>query len=585
MLQIIKKINKVLNRKQIIRFIVIAVMMIIGALLEMLGVGLIMPIVSVITNEEFMVTNKYARIVCEWLNIHSANKFVLLMIVILILIYILKNGYLFLEYYVQWRFVCNNRFVTQQKLMERYLTQTYEFFLHAESGEIIRVINDDVSGCFNLLSLVLSFLTEAVISVALVLTIVVMDPMMAILTAVVLGGVLLLVNHILRPILKNAGIDFQTSVAKSNKWLMQSISGIKEIKVSRTEQFFLDQFSIYGKRAVDAEKVNNVLNNVPRLSIETFGISSMLAVIAILMCMGREINAMLPQLTAFAMAAVRLLPSVNRMSTALNSMAYYEPSLDKMIENLRAGNDLHSLGAYNVTAERLDGNIGISIHDRIELRDITYHYPNGERPVLENANMVIHVGQSVGIVGASGSGKTTAIDILLGLLQPQSGCVKVDGCDIQENYAGWLSQLSYIPQAIFMLDDTIRANVAFGVTEEDIDDDQVWNALEEAQLRGFVQSLPEGLDTSIGERGVRLSGGQRQRIGIARALYSDPQVLIFDEATSALDNETESAIMESINALHGKKTMIIIAHRLTTIQECDVVYRVEDGKITLESVV
>lgn len=582
MISIIKKFGLILDQKQKKKIIVIVIMMAFGALLETLGVGLIIPLVSMVTDPDFMETNEYVRIVCKYLNIQSAKTFILLMIGALVFIYIFKNLYLFLEYYVQWRFVCNNRFGTQQKLMQQYLYQSYEFYLNVQSGEIIRVINEDVLKTFTLLGNVLSFLTEMVISGALVITIVVADPLMAGLMAAVLGSVLLVINCIMKPVLKNAGVRNQKSVAKSNQWMMQSISGIKEVKVSRSEKFFLEQFSLYGRRANDAEKVNNVLSNVPRLSIETFGICSMLAVLAVLMCMGREINTMLPQLTAFAMAAVRLLPSVNRMSTALNSMAYYEPSLDKMIENLRGGNEPQSMGAYNVTAERRDGNIGISIHDRIELSDITYHYPNGERPVLENANMVIYVGQSVGIVGASGSGKTTAIDILLGLLQPQAGCVKVDGCDIQENYAGLLSQLSYIPQTIFMLDDTIRANVAFGVAEENIDDARVWNALEEAQLKEFVQSLPEGLDTSIGERGVRLSGGQRQRIGIARALYSDPQVLIFDEATSALDNETESAIMESINALHGKKTMIIIAHRLTTIQECDVVYRVENGKITLE---
>ena len=582
MISIIKKFGVILDQKQKKKIIVIVIMMAFGALLETLGVGLIMPLVSMVTDPDFMETNEYVRIVCKYLNIQSAKTFVLLMIGALVFIYIFKNLYLFLEYYVQWRFVCNNRFGTQQKLMQQYLYQSYEFYLNVQSGEIIRVINEDVLKTFTLLGNVLSFLTEMVISGALVITIVVADPLMAGLMAAVLGSVLLVINRIMKPVLKNAGVRNQKSVAKSNQWMMQSISGIKEVKVSRSEKFFLEQFSLYGKRANDAEKVNNVLSNVPRLSIETFGICSMLTVLAVLMCMGREINTMLPQLTAFAMAAVRLLPSVNRMSTALNSMAYYEPSLDKMIENLRGGNDPQSIGAYNVIAERRDGNIGISIHDRIELSDITYHYPNGERPVLENANMVIHVGQSVGIVGASGSGKTTAIDILLGILQPQAGCVKVDGCDIQENYDGWLRQLSYIPQAIFMLDDTIRANVAFGVAEENIDDDQVWNALEEAQLREFVQSLPEGLDTSIGERGVRLSGGQRQRIGIARALYSDPQLLIFDEATSALDNETEAAIMESINALHGKKTMIIIAHRLTTIQECDVVYRVENGRIYKE---
>ena len=233
-------------------------------------------------------------------------------------------------------------------------------------------------------------------------------------------------------------------------------------------------------------------------------------------------------------------------------------------------------------SERVGGTHTITSNQSVELSDITYSYPNAEHPVLEHANMVIPVGKSVGIVGSSGSGKTTAIDILLGLLSPQEGHVLVDGVDIQQDYSGWLSHLGYIPQMIFMLDDTIRANVAFGIPKENVAEEQVWRALEEAQLKDFVESLPEGLDTTIGERGVRLSGGQRQRIGIARVLYTDPELLIFDEATSALDNETEAAIMESINALHGKKTLVIIAHRLTTIEECDMVYRVENGDIVRE---
>lgn len=582
MLTIVKKFGIILNRKQKHSLVIIAIMMVFGAILETLGVGLILPLVSVITDNDFIKTNQYARIVCRWLNITSTKNFVLIMIIALILIYIFKNVYLFIEYYIQYRFVCNNRLSIQLKLMQHYLCQPYEAYLNVQSGEIIRVINDDVERTFFLLSTVLSFFTEMVISVALVVTIIVTDPMMAGLTALVLGSIIFLVNRILKPILNKAGLKVQENVAQSNKWMIQAISGIKEVKMSRSEVFFLKQFSLYGKKVVDSQMTNNVLGNVPRLSIEAFGISSMLAVIAILMCMGREVNSMLPQLTAFAMAAVRLLPSVNRMSTALNSMAYYEPSLDKMVENLQERDMTEHNGTNNFSGKISDKFEKIEMVGKVELHDITYHYPNVERPVLDHANMSIDIGQSVGIVGASGAGKTTAIDILLGLLHPQSGSVEVDGHDIRENYDGWLSLLSYIPQTIFMLDDTIRANVAFGVATEDINDSQVWKALEEAQLKEFVQSLPEGLDTSIGERGVRLSGGQRQRIGIARALYSDPQLLIFDEATSALDNETESAIMESINALHGKKTLIIIAHRLTTIQECDVIYRVENGKIVME---
>ena len=589
MVRIIKKFAKILNKKQKMRVIIIGILMVIGAFLETIGVSLILPLVSAITTPDIIETNKYAQIVCEILDINSTRTFIMVTIITLIFVYIFKNIYLFLEYYVQYRFICNNRFSVQCRLMEVYLHRPYEFFLNAESGEIVRVVTSDTQNTFQLLSTVLSFFTEGVVSVALIITIIVADPLMAILLATVLGGLMLLIGKLIKPVLKRAGLKYQQNAGKMNKWLLQAISGIKEVKVAEKENYFFQQYSKYGKKAIDSEKKNLVLGQVPRLSIEAFGISAMLAVIAILMWKGREVDTMMPQLTAFAMAAVRLMPSVNRMSSSLNSMSYQEPALDKMLEHLSVAIEWQKQQNVNTMSTSLECNMPsnaqeqkITLNHQIELSGITYSYPNAEKSVLEQANMLIPVGKSVGIVGASGSGKTTAIDILLGLLPPQEGQVLADGVDIQNNYPDWLTHLSYIPQLIFMLDDTIRANVAFGIPNREIDDAQVWKALAEAQLKEFVESLPEGLDTSIGERGVRLSGGQRQRIGIARALYSDPELLIFDEATSALDNETEAAIMESINALHGKKTMIIIAHRLTTIKECDLVYRVENGKIVRE---
>lgn len=589
MFRIIQKFAKILNSQQKIRVIIIAIMMVIGAFLETLGVGLILPLVSAITTPDIIETNKYAKMVCDLFGLHATRTFMIVVIGALIFVYIFKNLYLFFEYYVQYRFICNNRFSVQCKLMDVYLHRPYEYFLNAESGEIVRVVTSDTGTTFTLLGTVLSFFTEAVVSTALIVTIIVADPFMAFLLAAVLGGMMFLIGKLIKPVLKRAGVKYQQNAGKMNKWLLQSISGIKEVKVAEKEDYFLEQFSKYGKRAIDSEKKNSVLGTVPRLSIEAFGISAMLAVIAILMWKGREVDTMLPQLSAFAMAAVRLMPSVNRMSSALNSMSYQEPALDKMLEHLsvaeRWENERDGEAAADAVEHAVAADMNgqsITLDRQVELFDITYSYPNAEHPVLDHANMVIPVGKSIGVVGASGSGKTTAIDILLGLLSPQAGQVLVDGVDIRDDYDGWLSHLGYIPQMIFMLDDTIRANVAFGIPVKEVDDSQVWKALEEAQLKEFVQSLPDGLDTTIGERGVRLSGGQRQRIGIARALYTDPELLIFDEATSALDNETEAAIMESINALHGRKTMVIIAHRLTTIEECDIVYRVENGKIVEE---
>lgn len=577
MFRIINKFRVILSKQQKFRIAVIIVMMIVGAFLETLGVGVVLPLVSVITTPDIIESNEIIKSICKLFDLHSARTFMILMIVVLILVYIFKNMFLFFEYYVQSRFICNNRFAVQRKLLEKYLRKPYEYFLYAESGEIMRTINNDTTLTFSLLSSLLGFFTEAFVSAALIVTIIITDPYMAFLSAGVLGIALLALENIVRPVLKRAGLKKQKSSAETFKWLLQSINGIKEIKVAEKENYFLEQFFKYGKREIESEKVNTVLGTVPRLAIEAVSMSAILGVLAVLLYSGREIESMLPQLTAFAFAAVRLMPSVNRMSTALNSAAYQEPALDKVIQVMNEEEE-----PLRLPQKEEQHTSGITLQKKVELKDITYCYPNTEAAVIIHANMEIPVGKSIGIVGASGSGKTTTVDILLGLLAPQTGKVLADGEDVCKNYHSWLSHISYIPQMIFMLDDTIRANVAFGDGEEAICETQVWKALEEAQLADFVRGLPEGLDTRIGERGVRLSGGQRQRIGIARALYTDPELLVFDEATSALDNETEAAVMESVNSLHGKKTLLIIAHRLGTIEGCDMVYRIENGKVTRE---
>ena len=289
---------------------------------------------------------------------------------------------------------------------------------------------------------------------------------------------------------------------------------------------------------------------------------------------------MLTVFGTLAAAALVLLPCVNRINNQINSIAYFEPFFMGVSDNLQ-----DEINGQNTDMSfATDEEEKLDVKDSIEMKDITYAYPNTERLIFDHADLKIPVGASVGIVGTSGAGKSTVVDILLGLLEPSTGRIYADGVDVKEpgNYRKWLKNIGYIPQMIFMLDDTIRKNVAFGVPEDKIDENRLWEVLKEAQLDEFIKTLPEGLETGIGERGIRLSGGQRQRIGIARALYNDPEVLILDEATSALDNDTEAAIMESINRLHGRKTLIIIAHRLQTIEKCDIVYRVEDGRAKIE---
>ncbi|MDE5891474.1 MAG: ATP-binding cassette domain-containing protein, partial [Acetatifactor sp.] len=312
--------------------------------------------------------------------------------------------------------------------------------------------------------------------------------------------------------------------------------------------------------------------------IETMCVACRIGYVIYMLTNGVSSADMVTTLTAFAAAAIALLPCVNRINNQMNKIAFCEPFLMAVSDDLQ-----EEISGENVDMSyATDTDEKLPVREKIDLKGIVYAYPGTEKRIFDHADLTIPVGRSVGIVGTSGAGKSTVVDILLGLLQVQEGQITADGVDVMPHYRAWLKNVGYIPQMIFMLDDTIRRNVCFGIPEDRIDEDRLWEALREAQLDEFIKTLPEGLETSIGERGIRLSGGQRQRIGIARALYHDPEVLILDEATSALDNDTEAAIMESINRLHGRKTLIIIAHRLQTIEKCDLVYRVQDGRVLIE---
>ena len=352
------------------------------------------------------------------------------------------------------------------------------------------------------------------------------------------------------------------------------MQGIKAIKIACKEQYFVDEYRKCGRGYVNAVQRYSLYNNVPKLLIETVCIAVMMGYMIALTVMGTATDNMLEVLATLAAAAFVLLPAVNRIYKEINSIAYFEPFFMGVSDNLQDEIKDSSVD-MSFAAE---GEEKLPLRESIELRDIVYAYPNTDKLIFDHAQLTVPIGASVGIMGTSGAGKSTIVDILLGLLEVREGRILADGIEVKTHYRSWLKNIGYIPQMIFMLDDTIRRNVAFGVHDENIDEDRVWEVLKEAKLDEFVRSLPEGLETGIGERGIRLSGGQRQRIGIARALYYDPEVLILDEATSALDNDTESAIMESINGLQGRKTLVIIAHRLRTIEKCDVVYRVEDGK-------
>jgi ABC-type multidrug transport system fused ATPase/permease subunit len=310
--------------------------------------------------------------------------------------------------------------------------------------------------------------------------------------------------------------------------------------------------------------------------IETVFMAVVLLFILVYIARGGDATLLLPQLTTFGVAAIRIMPSANRINTYITEIAYNQYSLDYVYNNLTES--MKTDKAMRAERSAIAGP-PLKLQKEIELKNITFAYPDAESNIFTDANMLVPKGKSVGIMGASGAGKSTIVDILLGLLHIQGGEILCDGTNVFSNYDSWLAQIGYIPQTIYMVDESIRDNIAFGIDSDKIDEDRIWEVMEEAQLADFVRTLSEGLDTKIGDRGVRLSGGQRQRIGIARALYHNPEILVFDEATSALDNETEAAVMEAINSFHGKKTMVIIAHRLNTIANCDLIYEVSNEKI------
>lgn len=360
-----------------------------------------------------------------------------------------------------------------------------------------------------------------------------------------------------------------------NRWMLASINGIKSIKVSNTGDYFEEMYGIAASRAIDLQKKNQTFNSMPKSFIEAFSVAAVLGFVFVMVISGTELSELVPLLSTFAIAALRLLPSISSISANTNNLKYLEGGLDNILAVLKEFEGENTVRETAMEAQPM------TFRSCICIQHLTFAYPNSKQVILRDVCFTIHPGESVGIIGASGAGKTTVVDILLGLLKPNEGAVLVDGVNIENNLTSWLSNLAYIPQQIFLMEGSIRNNVAFGIPDHEISEERVWRALKDAQLDEFVLALPEGLDTNVGERGIRLSGGQCQRIGIARALYPEPSLLVFDEATSALDNDTEAAIMNAINQLKGKKTMIIIAHRLTTIEKCDVVYKVENQTIRL----
>ena len=583
MRKIYRKLTVLLDRKQKTQMVGIVILMLIGGVLESLGIAMIAPVMQVVIDPRQVEESKVLSGIYNFFNLQSTTQLAAIIMFSLILIFVIKNVFLYFMNVVQLRFVYTNQFATSRRMMINFMQRPYEYYLNADTTVIQRNITSDVNNLYALILSCLQLFSEIIVFICLVAILLSQDARMTLTIATLLVIVLLVIKFFIKPVMVKAGQDNQDYYSGLYKWIYESVTGIKEIKVSAKENYFINGYADCGAGYVNAVQKYNLYNSTPRLLIETIAIAGMVGYMLVVMASGTNLTSLLPQLTVLAAAAARLLPSANRINNYLTSIAYFEPFLDNVSDNLQM--EIHDESiSYNSEDYRTKGSVDkLPVEKSIVMEGITYKYPGTDKLILDDAGMEIPVGKSVGIVGTSGAGKTTIVDVLLGLLEPEKGRILADGVDVKTNYKGWLKNIGYIPQTIFMTDSTIRKNVAFGVPDDEIDDNKVWQALREAALDEFVKELPEGLDTEIGERGIRLSGGQRQRIGIARALFEDPEVLVLDEATSALDNETEAAIMDSINRLHGRKTLVIIAHRLQTIEKCDMIYSIGEGKATLKN--
>ncbi len=574
-----KKIWYLLNKREQWQAIILLLMMLVGAIIEIISMGLLPVYISLIAQPNTAKANPIVTYLVQITQIDSPRDAIVMMGGILVGVFLFKSIYLIFLSYAQGKFVFRKMRSIKVKLYRIYMRSSYSFHLGRNSSELIDYINRETYFAFTgAIVPFMIFLTEGILMALVGLMLFVFEPLGSLAAILTLGFISISYYQLVKKKIANIGELEQLHAVKMHQWTSQGLSGVKEIKVAGKEEFFIHNFNWHAKQFTTAIRTSFTLENIPRLALETIALVVIVGLVTIGLSQGRSGTSLLSGITLFAVAAFRLLPSVNRILNALTSIRMRSGVLDLIYEDIRYLSEQIKLeGEYE---SDLPGNVvRISLNQNLEFKNVLYKYPQSEQLAIADLSIVIPKGQIVGIVGHSGAGKTTFVDLLLGLLNPTAGKILADGVDIKTSLKAWRKNIGYIPQSIYLFDDTIRANVAFGYFPNQIDDDRIWKVLKAVQMQEFVGKLPKGLDTFVGESGVRLSGGQRQRIGIARALYRNPRLLIMDEATSALDNQTEKAVTDAIEKLSKNRTVIIIAHRLSTIQKCDTIYMMGGGKI------
>ena len=571
-----KKLNYIFTKEQKIKLVLLFFMIVIGTFAELIGVTSILPVIQVATEPEVPQNNLLINICVNVFGCNTTAELLFTLALFILFIFVVKNIYIVVMYAVQYEFIYNNQQLLASRLIRSYMKKPYIFHLSKNSAELQRNINVDTNQFFAVVMNALQIIIDVLLIGVLFLYLLFTDIIMTLVSMTFVLFFMAAYYKWSKKKIRDYGEQGHDAYAKMVQYISQAFDGIKEIKVAGKEKFFGNLYTKEYHKYMEANKKQSIYNTIPKYLLEAVAIGGIMLVIMVKVQTGSDMTSLVSNLSVFAVAVFKLVPSANRINGSINGVLFQLPSVNTIYEDL-----CEIQYVENSDVQSTENAEDITFEKALKVKNLWYRYPNVEHYVLEEAALEIPRGSAVAFIGESGAGKTTLADIILGVLRPEKGEILADGKSIYCNLRGWQNRLGYVPQDIFLLDDTIRNNITFGLTEDEVDEQALWRAIEQAQLKEYICSLEDGIDTMVGERGIRMSGGQRQRLGIARALYHDPELLVMDEATSALDHETEQAVMESIEALYGKKTLIIIAHRLSTIEKCDITYEIENKKVKI----
>jgi len=597
MKQVLLQIWHILTRDQRRGIFLLMLAALFLALLDTVTVALMAPFMTLMTNISGFPDSMFGKAMAKYFGVTAPEQAILVLTIGFIVLYVVRGVCKILYQFWQERKVASYRAELATRLFSNVMHKPYAWHLTHNTAETQRLVNNDVFRVFMILSSLISSASYILTVIGIVTVLLSMNVVLTGVLFALMAAFMLWVRVGLKKKIDKYSVLSHKANTDTFAWVAQSLGGLKNILVKRKQGFYVDRYEGLAEISANCESSYRAIDMMPKVLVDTAIMLLVFGTVLVELLLGKDLNDTLPMFAAFAIAAMRMIPIVSNLTSVINSLNYFRPSV-KCIYEIVCSGELEGIPKENVSpaGNESEGTAhtgsapttkepspyGRSLTEGVELSHIGFRYDEAQDALYEDLNLTIPAKKSVAFVGTTGSGKTTLADIILGLHKPTHGKVLADGRDIAENPEWWSSLLGYIPQFVYLCDDTIRANVAFGEEKGAVDDDWVWECLERAQMKEFVENLPEGLDTITGENGVRLSGGQRQRIGIARALYNRPQFLVMDEATSSLDGETEHAIVEAINQLSGDITILIIAHRLSTIENCDIVYRIENGTATRE---